>query len=507
MESSKKGKQMTATVRSADAPFGRHTNWKSINWRQVRDAVRRLQVRIAKAVKEKKLRKARSLQWILTHSYYAKLWAIKRVTSNKGKRTPGVDGVVWTASRQKLDAVKLLKRRGYRPLPLRRIYIPKKNKSEKRPLSIPTMNDRACQALYKLALEPVAETLADPNSYGFRIWRRCADAIGQCFNTLAKGYSPIWILEADIRSCFDEISHSWMLDNILMDREVLRKWLKAGYMEKGSIYPTTKGTPQGGIASPTLANMALDGLEAAAKKAAPARIDGDKRSKINVIRYADDFVISGDSKELLETKVKPAVEAFLHERGLSLSEAKTRIVRIDEGFDFLGQNIRKYNGKLMIKPARKNVKAFLRDIRKTIRKHLGLSTISMIGQLNPKIRGWANYHRYVVSGKIFSYIDTCIYNSLWQWMKRRHRNKSKTWMKNKYWLNGSKPWMFSTRVKDKRGYPRLYEVIRACHIGIVRHIKIRGNANPFDPKYDVYFRKRRFLKTYGQRTRLVGSFV
>jgi RNA-directed DNA polymerase len=281
---------MTATVRLADAPFGRQMNWKSINWKQVRDAVRRLQVRIAKAVKEKKFRKARSLQWILTHSYYAKLWAIKRVTSNKGKRTPGVDGVVWTTSRQKLDAVKLLKRRGYRPLPLRRIYIPKKNKNEKRPLGIPTMNDRACQALYKLALEPVAETLADSNSYGFRVGRRCADAIGQCFNTLAKGYSPIWILEADIRSCFDEISHSWMLDNILMDREVLRKWLKAGYMEKGSIYPTKAGTPQGGIASPTLANMALDGLETAAKRAVPARIDGDKRSKINVIRYADDCV-------------------------------------------------------------------------------------------------------------------------------------------------------------------------------------------------------------------------
>jgi RNA-directed DNA polymerase len=172
---------MTATVRSADAPFGSQMNWKSINWRLVRDAVRRLHVRIAKAVKEEKFRKARPLQWILTHSYYAKLWAIKRVTSNKGKRTPDVDGIVWTTPGQKLDAVKLLKRRGYRPLPLRRIYIPKKNKNKKRPLSIPTMNDRACQALYKLALEPVAETLADPNSHGFRAWRGCSDAIGQCF--------------------------------------------------------------------------------------------------------------------------------------------------------------------------------------------------------------------------------------------------------------------------------------------------------------------------------------
>lgn len=252
---------MTASARIADAPFDRHTDWQSIDWRPVRNAVRRLQVRIAKAVRENKLRKARSLQWILTHSYYAKLWAVKRVTSNKGKRTPGVDGIIWTTSREKMDAVNLLKRRGYHPLPLRRIYIPKKNKNKKRPLSIPTMTDRACQALYKLALEPVAETLADPNSYGFRIWRRCADAIGQCFAILCRKNSPQWILEADIRSCFDEISHSWMLSTILMDREVLLKWLKAGYMDKGSLYPTKKRTPQGGVVSPTLADMVLDGLE------------------------------------------------------------------------------------------------------------------------------------------------------------------------------------------------------------------------------------------------------
>jgi RNA-directed DNA polymerase len=499
--------QMTATARCADAPFTRHTNWRSVDWKIVRAEVTRLQVRIAKAVRQKKFRKARSLQWILTHSYYAKLWAIRRVTTNKGKRTPGVDGIIWTTSGQKLDAVKLLKRRGYHPLPLRRIYIPKKNKTKKRPLSIPTMTDRAFQALYKLALEPVAETVADPNSYGFRIARSCADAISQCFNTLAKTVSPQWILEADIRACFDEISHDWMLENILMDTEVLRKWLKAGYMENGSVYPTTKGTPQGGIASPTLANMVLDGLEHAAKAAAPARISGNIRSKINVIRYADDFVITGDSKELLETKVKPAIESFLSERGLSLSRSKTRIVRIDEGFDFLGQNVRKYTGKLIIKPAKQNVQSFLHDIRKTIRKHLGMSAVSMIGQLNPKIRGWANYHRHVVSGTTFSYIDTCIWNSLWQWMKRRHRNKSTTWLKRKYWSSGSRASMFSTRVKDKRGVSRLYEVIRACHIGIVRHVKIKGEANPFDPKYDKYFAQRRLLKKHGKRKRLTESFA
>ena len=491
---------MTAAIRFADAPFDKHTKWNSIDWKTVRRAVRRLQVRIAKAVKEKMFRKAKSLQWLLIHSYYAKLQAIKRVTTNKGKRTPGVDGVIWSTSRQKLKAVKLLKRRGYRPQPLRRIYIPKKNTLKKRPLSIPIMTDRAFQALHKLALEPVSEVLADPNSYGFRTHRRCADAIAQCFNALAKSYAPVWVLEADIKACFDEISHSWMLDNILMDKVILEKWLKSGYMENGKIYPTKRGTPQGGIISPMLANMVLDGLETAARNAAPARISGNIRSKINVIRYADDFITTGDSRELLESKVKAAIEAFLRERGLSLSKVKTRIIRIDEGFDFLGQNVRKYDGKLIIKPSKENVKTFLRDIRKTIRKHLGSSTVALIGQLNPKIRGWAYYHRHVASGNTFSYVDNFIYNGLWQWMKRRHRNKSKTWMKKKYWLNGSKPWTFSTRVKDKTGKSRLYELVKACNIGIVRHVKIRGNANPFDPEYKEYFRKRKLCKTYGQRT-------
>lgn len=491
---------MTAAKRSTDAPTNRKSAWKSIDWKSVRNSVRRLQVRIAKAVKEGKFRKAKALQWLLTHSYHAKLLTVKRVTSNKGRRTAGVDGVIWSTPRQKLNAVVLLRRHGYHPQPLRRIYIPKKNRKRMRPLSIPTMTDRAFQALYKLALEPVAEVLADPNSYGFRQKRRCTDAIAQCFNALAKGYAPVWILEADIKACFDEICHQWMLDNILMDKAILGKWLKAGYAENGKCYPTRKGTPQGGIISPTIANMVLDGLENAARKASPSRIKGNIRSKINVIRYADDFVVTGATKEILEQKVKPALEAFLQERGLRLSEEKTRIVRIEEGFDFLGQNIRKYNGKLLIKPAKENVKAFMRDIRKTIRKHLGTSTVAMIGQLNPKIRGWANYHRYVVSGKTFSDVDNGIYNSLWQWMKRRHRNKSKTWMKKKYWFRGSTPWTFSATVKDKNGKRRLYELIKASKIGIVRHIKIRGEATPFDPDYFEYFRKRAVCNTYGLKS-------
>ncbi len=486
---------MTAAIWSAGAPTGSYMKWISFNWRKVTIFVKRLQMRIAKAVKEKRFGKVKSLQWLLTKSYYAKLLATKRVTSNKGKRTAGVDKVIWSTAKQKIDAVTNLKRKGYHPSPLRRIYIPKKN-GKKRPLSIPTMTDRAMQALYKLALEPVAETLADPNSYGFRLYRRCADAIAQCFISLAKSYSPVWVLEADIKACFDEISHPWMLEHIPMDKEILRKWLIAGVIEDGKLYSTGKGTPQGGIASPTLANMVLDGLEAKVKNSYPRRPHGIN-SKINIIRYADDFIITANSKEILEKVVKPTVINFLKERGLSLSEEKTKITRIDHGFNFLGQNIRKYNGKLLIKPSKENVQSFLRNIKETIHKHRGSKAIALIRDLNAKTRGWANYHKHVVSSSTFDYVDKCIRSDLWRWMRRRHRKKSTGWLKQKYFSKGSKPGRFSVVVKNKeKKTPKVYELVRASSIHIIRHIKIRGDANPFDPHYRGYFGKRQHIKTY-----------
>ncbi len=255
--------------------------WNSIIWKEAQRQVRRLQVRIAKAVKENRWNKVKALQYLLTHSFYAKLLAVKRVTSNKGKKTPGIDGVVWKGARTKWRAACSLRRRGYNPQPLRRIYIPKKN-GKKRPLSIPVMMDRAQQALYKLALAPVAETTADKNSYGFRESRSCADAIQAGFNALSKPNSATWIFEADITGCYDNISKEWMFDNIPMDKVILRKWLDAGYVEDGIMFPSRKGVPQGGIISPTLANMALDGLEEVIQSVVP------RRSRVNFIRYADD---------------------------------------------------------------------------------------------------------------------------------------------------------------------------------------------------------------------------
>src|SRR3989441_6508898 len=251
--------QMTIDLHgSIGASSTESRDWNSLGWDKIRQKVRRLQMRIAKAIRETRHGKARASQWLLTHSHRAKFLAVKRVTENKGHRTPGVDKKVWRTDRQKFQAVNQLTRRSYHPQPLRRIYIKKKN-GKLRPLSIPTLLDRAQQALHLLALKPVAETVADRNSYGFREGRSCADAIGQCFIALAKSYAPVWVLEGDIKSCFDRISHPWLLKNIPMDKRMLRQWLKAGYWENGQLFPTNQGTPQGGIVSPALANLTLDG--------------------------------------------------------------------------------------------------------------------------------------------------------------------------------------------------------------------------------------------------------
>src|SRR5438876_473422 len=259
-ETTQEERQMTAEQNTAGASFHGVTDWHDIDWKSVSHHVRRLQARIVKATKEKRWGKVKALQRLLTHSFSGKALAVRRVTENQGKNTPGVDKETWNTPQKKINAVYSLRQRGYHPQPLRRIYIPKKN-GKKRPLGIPVMKCRAMQALYLLALDPIAETTADPNSYGFRPGRSTADAIEACFIALCKGDRAEWILEGDIRSCFDKISHEWLLAHIPMEKTILRKWLKAGYMENRRLYPTEEGTPQGGICSPVIANMALDGLE------------------------------------------------------------------------------------------------------------------------------------------------------------------------------------------------------------------------------------------------------
>jgi RNA-directed DNA polymerase len=367
------------------------------------------------------------------------------VTENQGKYTPGVDKVLWDTPQKKLNAIYALRQRDYHPKPLRRIYIPKKN-GKKRPLGIPCMSCRAMQALYLLALDPVSETKADQNSYGFRPGRSTADAIEACFKVLSKRTAPQWVLEGDIKGCFDAISHEWLLTHIPMEKALLKKWLKAGYMEQHVLHPTEEGTPQGGIISPVLANMALDGLEKLLRERYPKPHTG-YNAKVNFIRYADDFLITGETKDLLEKEVKPLVEQFMSERGLTLSQEKTVITPIEEGFDFLGQNIRKYKDgkrrKLLVKPSKKSIQAHLEKVRNIIKKNPALAADKLITQLNPIIGGWAQYHQHVVSGKIFKIVDDAIYHRLRRWAKRRHPKKSNEWVAKKYFTtsNGDN-WVF-----------------------------------------------------------------
>lgn len=486
---------MTAT---AGAPLTK-IRWKTIIWSTVESEVRRLQLRIAKAIKIGRYAKAKALQWILSHSFYAKLLAVKRVTQNTGKRTPGIDGVIWKTESQKMQAVYDLKTKGYQAQPLRRIYIPKKN-GKLRPLGIPTKADRAQQALHLFGLMPIAEILADDNSYGFRPKRSTHDAIAQCFNCLSKESAAQWILEGDIKACFDKISHNWLTKHIMMNKSVLKQWLKAGYIEKDALHNTEEGTPQGGLASPTLANLTLDGLEKAIQSVAKV---GDK---INFVRYADDFICTANSKEILELKVQPVIINFLKERGLELSPEKTKITHISKGFDFLGFNIRKYEKKLLIKPSKPSIKKFSESIRETIDALGNTSTTKLIAILNSKIRGWANYYRSCVAKEIFNDIDKVVFDSLWNMLKKKHSNKNSSWIRNKYFTRiGLRNWCFFCKVKTEQG-TKSYSLIKAAATSIKRHIKIKGKATPFDNDFSDYFNQRENrLKQERTNSRIVNN--
>ena len=496
----KKKRRITKPKGGVSASSTAKAIWKSINWTVIEKQVYRLQVRIAKAVKENRWSKVRTLQRILVTSRAAKLLAVKTITTSKGKNTPGVDGVVWRTANAKLKAVEALKRRGYKASPLRRKLIPKPN-GKKRKLGIPTMKDRAFQALYNLALAPVAETTGDPHSYGFRKHRSVADAISQCRVSLAQKNRATWILEGDIKACFDQIDHQWMLDHIPMDKFVLKQWLTAGFFEKDRWYPTDQGTPQGGPVSPTLANMVLDGLQGHIRRSVPAN------AKVNFIRFADDFIVTGVDRGVLEGKVKPAIENFLAPRGLTLSKAKTKIVRISEGFDFLGHNIRKYKGALRVKPSKGKTKAFAARLRCLVKEKLpNVPPADLIPVINRKVRGWTNFYRGCCSSKIFKKVDYWLFDAIWRKLRRIHPNKSKKWIKRKYYSSrGSFNWILFG-VKKKGTLRKVFFLFPATSCRFRQHTKLRANTNPFLPEYGEYLQKRMAKQSLLRRADWTRSF-
>ena len=479
-------------------------DWARIPWRKLERSMYRLQKRIYQASLRGNDKAVHNLQRLLMKSQAARTLAVRKVTqNNQGKRTAGIDGVKSVEPAQRLTMVQRLRHhKTIKPQPTRRVWIPKPGKSEQRPLGIPTMLDRAHQCLVKLALEPEWEARFEANSYGFRPGRSVHDAIAAIYNIIVK--QPKYVLDADIANCFNNINHTVLLEKLHTFpamRRVIEAWLKAGVLEGEVFTPTEAGTPQGGPLSPLLANVALHGMEQAIQADYPWK--GRDKPKPKLVRYADDLVVLFPTLEGIE-KARTVLEQWLAEIGLELKPSKTRLVHtlmtLNEqppGFDFLGFEIRqhqvgkyrsgKHNGKLLgfktiIQPSKEAIKRHREALRMVVRAGQGLSQEALIGQLNPKIRGWSRYYRSVVAKKILNDCDYHLYPLLLRWAKRRHPRKSASWIRIRYWRTiGKDHWRFAT--------PDEYSLNNHAAITIQRHVKVKGNASPFDGNL-LYWAKR-----------------
>lgn len=471
--------------------------WADIDWHAVEASVGRLQERIYRATKDEDWMRVKSLQKPLARATSTKLLAIRRVTQeNRGKNTAGVDGVVCDTPEARLGLLQEgLKLKGYRPLPVRRVYIPKDN-GKQRPLGIPTVKDRVMQAVVKAALEPEWEARFEANSYGFRPGRCAMDAIEAIHTTLNRKGSSRWILDADISGCFDDIGHGPLLARLPVFTATIRRWLKAGVVELGRFSPTDAGSPQGGIISPLLANVALDGMERLfgcewpdGRPRSPAHRKGIDKG-ISLIRYADDFVVTAPTREVLETHVKPRIEEFLRDRGLTLSEAKTRIVEINEGFDFLGFHVRKYGHgeKTLVVPQKEKVVKHLRAIKAYLDTHRQAPAGQVIRDLNPVIRGWSNYYRHVSASRTFAKVRHRQWQVLWRWAKRRHPKKPRRWVKARYFRDDGY-WTFQAGEA---------ELAKPDATPITRFTKVAGRQTPYDPAHRQYWRTRMKTQVAGE---------
>ncbi|NEQ64326.1 MAG: group II intron reverse transcriptase/maturase [Symploca sp. SIO2D2] len=482
------------------------TEWKTINWAKVQRKVFKLQKRIYKAVEIGDRAKAHNLQKLLVKSYYAKLLAVRKVTQdNSGKKTAGVDGKKSLTPFERMTLSKNLDIKGYKAKPLRRVYISKPN-GEKRPLGIPTLKDRAMQALIKMGLEPYWEAQFEENSYGFRPGRSVHDAIQMIFINIHQ--KAKWVLDADIEKCFDKIDHKMLLNDMRCPhfRGIIKQWLKCGVIDSG-FQETTSGTPQGGVISPLLANIALHGMSTHIEK----HVKGTK-----VIRYADDFVIFGNTRKDIVFAEARATD-FLESYGLRIKESKTRTVHTSEGFDFLGFNVRQYkvgkykSGKIakgnqwsgykgnkplgfktLIKPSKKAIQKHYDHLKEVIIQYKKAPQEALISKLNPIIRGWSNYYSTEISSKIFSQLDHLLLRALRGWVKSRTKKANYKNLRKYFGTKGSNNWTFQT--------PEKMSMLRHAETKIVRHIKVQGKRSPYDG--DLIYWSKRGMKLPGVKTRV-----
>jgi RNA-directed DNA polymerase len=472
--------------------------WDKTDWRAQEEQVRRLRQRIFKAAQEQDWPRVRNLQKLMLRSRANTLVSVRQVTQrNAGRGTAGIDGeVALTPEARAQVAVRVHQSiTSWRPRAVRRVYIPKaSNRAKLRPLGIPVLMDRCHQQRVRHALEPEWEARFEPRSYGFRPGRGCHDAIAAIYN-VCKGPMArrVWALDADLAAAFDKIDHSYLLAQLgsFPARDMIRDWLKAGVFEAGKGFaPTEEGTPQGGVISPCLLNVALHGLEEAAGvryKTSGVHAGEPVAGSPVAIRYAGDVVVLCHSQQQAE-QVKARLAGWLTPRGLAFNEDKTKIVHLGEGFDFLGFNVRRYHRKLLIKPSKAAIKRLRERLAAETRKLRGLNAVAVITTLSPVIRGWAAYYRTVVSSEVFGSLDTYLWSLLYKWARRRHRNKPRRWVVARYFGKFNKfrndHWVFGDR--NSGGY-----LVKFSWTGIERHVPVKGGASPDDPALASYWAERR----------------
>ena len=474
--------------------------WDAINWALHEQNVVRLRRRIFTAARDGDLAKARNLQKMMLRSWSNTLVSVRQVTQrNAGRRTAGVDRVVALDGPARMAMAREVHRtmRSWQPLPVRRVYVPKAN-GKQRPLGIPVMMDRCHQARAKNALEPEWEARFGARVYGFRPGRSCQDAAVALHTTLSSNAKRLWILDADLSAAFDKIDHAFLLSQLgtFPARDMIAGWLKAGVLEAGKGFaPTEEGTPQGGIISPLLLNVALHGLEEASGvrySTAPSAREKTQRDSPVTVAYADDFVVCCHSRQQAES-IRARLAGWLAERGLSLNEDKTRIVHLSQGFDFLGWNFRRYPvGKTLVKPSKGSVAKHRQRLADEMRRLRGSNAGAVIGTLNPVIRGWAAYHRSQVSSETFSSLGHYTWKLTWKWARWSHPGKGTRWTIGRYYgkfcPSREDKWVFGDR--DTSAY-----LLNHAWTGIRRHVMVKGRSSPDDPDLTGYWENRRRKKT------------